>query len=140
MSEENKAIIRRLTEMWNQGDPAVADEIFAPNWVGHSAGAADQLGVEAVKQHVTTIRAAFPDLHMTIEDLIAEGDKVVARIRMTRTHRGEFQGVAATGRRVDNWAVTIRRIAGGKMVEGWTVSNRADLMRQLGVPVPGQSG
>jgi predicted ester cyclase len=132
MSEQNRALMHRWAEMWNQGDPAVADEIFAAEWVGHTPGADDQRGVEAVKQRINELRGGFPDLHITIQGLIAERDMVVARIGFTGTHRGEFQRITATGRRVDDWGITIRRIRNGKMVEGWTVSNPAVMMRQLG--------
>lgn len=84
------------------------------------------------------IRAAFPDLHVTVEDMVAEGDKVVARVTMSGTHKGEFMGIAPTGKQITVGIIEILRIAGGKVVEHWNVVDSLGMMQQLGaVPAPG---
>lgn len=141
-TEENKVIARRWSEeLWSKGDLAVADEIVAPNYVRHDPGdpfAAE--GPEDVKRLVTGLRALMPDLHITIEDVIAERDKVVSRYTATGTVTGEFMGRAFTGKQTRATAIQIFRIVDGKIVESW--ANRDDLgvLQQLGlVPVPGQA-
>jgi predicted ester cyclase len=82
---------------------------------------------------------AFPDGHMTIDDLVVEGDKVVARYTLTGTHKGEFMGIPATNKKVTGWVIEIDRVAGGKCVEGWSRMDTLGLMQQLGVvPTPGK--
>ena len=122
-AETNKAIIRRLwEEVWNQGNLSVCDEIF---------DAAYEKGFAPV------LRAAFPDLHFTIEDMIAEDDKVVTRHTMTGTHQGEFMGIAPTGRPIEFTVIDILRLDQGKIVEHWAVQDRLALMQQLGLlPTP----
>ena len=139
-TEENKAIARRWSEeLWSKGALAVADEIIAPTYVRHDPG--DPFAVEGpdgVKLLVMGLRAQMPDLHITIEDLVAEGDKVVTRYVATGTDTGEFMGKAPTGKQVRVTAIQIFRIIDGKIVESW--ANRDDLgvLRQLGViPAPG---
>lgn len=132
MSEENKAVIRRwVEELWNKGDLSTVEELFSQEWVNHTP-AGDESGLDSIRQEVPRRRAAFPDLQMTIEDLVAEGDKVAVRVRMIGTQEGEYRGLRAKGNKVDIWAVTIRRIRNGKMVEGWTLHDSAVFMRQLG--------
>lgn len=144
MSEENKALVRRLfEELASKGDLAVADEITAPDFVPHDLASffEEATGPEGVKQLVVGLRAAFPDLHMTMEDIIAEGDKVVIRYTARGTHKGEFQGLAPTGKRVAWAGINIYRVAGGKAVETWKLGDNLGLMQQLGViPPMGQGG
>jgi steroid delta-isomerase-like uncharacterized protein len=135
MSEENKAIIRRLEqEVFTQGNLDVLEEIYAPNYVGHDpTNPEDIRGLEAAKQDAADYRKAFPDLQVTIEDLIAEGDKVATRVRFRGTHQGELEGIAPTGRRVESTGIIISRIEGGKIAEDWANFDDLGLMRQLGV-------
>ena len=122
-AETNKAIVRRLwEEVWNQGNLSVCDEIFDADYAAHEKGFAPVL------------RAAFPDLHFTVEDMIAEDDKVVTRHTMTGTHQGEFMGVAATGKPVRVTGIWIHRLADGRIVEGreWGEWDALGMMKQLG--------
>ena len=128
--EENKALVRReQEELWNHtGNLDAADELFAPDYV------------EAAKQEAADFRRGFPDVVSTIEDLIAEGDKVVARWRSRATHRGNYMGLAPTGTEVQFTGISVYRIEGGKIAESWTVEDQYGLMRQIGaIREPGQS-
>jgi steroid delta-isomerase-like uncharacterized protein len=141
-TEENKAIARRWSEeLWSKGDLAVADEIVAANYVRHDPG--DPFvaeGPEGVKRLVKGLRAQMPDLHITIEDLVAEGDKVVSRYTGTGTVTGEFMGKTFTGKQTKATAIQIFRIVDGKIVESWTNRDDLGVLQQLGViPAPGQA-
>jgi predicted ester cyclase len=128
--EENKALVRReQEELWTcTGDLDAAEELFAPEQA------------EAARQEASDFRRGFPDVVSTIEDLIAEGDKVAARWRARATHRGEYVGVPATGREVEFTGISVYRIEGDRIAESWTVEDELGLMRQIGaVPEPGQS-
>jgi steroid delta-isomerase-like uncharacterized protein len=141
MSEENKAVVcRQEQEIFTQGNLDAADEIYAPYYVGHDpANPEDIRGLEAAKQAAADYREAFPDLQVTVEDLIAEGDKVAARVRFSGTHQGELEGIAPTGRRVDCTGIVISRIEGGKIAEDWANFDDLGMMQQLEViPKPGQ--
>ena len=120
--EENKTLVRReQEELWNHtGELEAAEELFA-------AGQA-----EAAKQEAADFRRGFPDVVSTIEDLIAEGDKVVARWRSRATHRDEYMGIPQTGKEVEFTGISVYRIEGGKIAESWTVEDQFGLMRQIG--------
>ena len=133
-TENNKAIVRRAyEEVWNQGKLDVIDEIFAADLVGHIAGSPDIHGPEGLKQFVTMYRTAFPDLQFTIEDQLAEGDKVATRWTSTGTHKGELMGIPPTGVQVKSTGICIARIAGGKFVETWPHSDDLGMLQQLGM-------
>ena len=136
-TEENKALARReIEEIFNAKGKldAAAEEIYAPNYISHQpAGNEDLRGLEAIKQFAAGLRRAFPDLQITIEDQIAEGDKVVTRLTSRGTHRGELWGTAPTGREAEVSSVSTNRIEGGKIVEHWTCADRLGMMQQLGV-------
>jgi predicted ester cyclase len=132
-TEENKALARReAQELWNHtGNLDAAEELYA----------SDQ--AEDAKQEAADFRRAFPDVQCTIEDLIAEGDKVVVCWRSRGTHQGHLTSVnlPPTGKEVDFTGISIYRIEGGKIVEAWGLDDRLGLLRQLGaVPEPGQEG
>ena len=133
-AEENKAIVRRQEEeLFTQGNLDAADEIFAPNYVGHDPSNPEDIrGLEAAKQAASDYRKAFPDLQVIIEELIAEGDKVAARVRFRGTHQGELEGIAPTDRRVESTGIVISRIEGGKIAEDWANFDDLGLMSQLG--------
>ena len=135
MSEENKNVVRRLfEEVWNKGNLPVTDELFAPNYAHHDASTPDLgRGPESEKKRATLYRTAFPDLRLTIEDLISEGETVMARWSCRGTHKGDLSGIAPTGKQFTLSGVTIARLAGGKMVEGWVNWDAQGLMQQLGV-------
>ena len=137
-TEEDKAMVRRVYEEFNKRNLDVYYELHAADYVFHQPDG-QELGLEAFKQSAATLLSAAPDYHQTIEDFIAEGDKVVVRFTATATHSSEFMGIAATGKQVTITGILIRRIAGGKVVEEWAERDMLGLMQQLGaIPAPGQ--
>lgn len=132
--EQNKSIVRRyFEEAWNAGRLEVLDAIVAPMYVNHDPAAPDlPPGPAGLKPIIAGFRAAFPDLHFTIEDLIAEDDKVVTRWTMRGTHQGDFMGVPSSGKRVTVGGIQIERIADGCIVEHWRKSDDVGLLQQLG--------
>jgi steroid delta-isomerase-like uncharacterized protein len=132
----NKAIVRRyLEQVLNEQQPDLLEEFLAENIELHGSGLAP--GLDVVKEWFTMFAAAFPDGHNTIEDVVAEGDRVVARTTFKATHQGEMQGIPATGKRVSMPSISIFRLDNGKIAEGWLVSDNLSMMQQLGViPAP----
>ena len=114
---------------------SVADEIIADNFVNHGILPAREImrGREAAKQYMAMRHSAFPDTHFTIEDQIAEGDKVTTRWTATGVHQGEFAGIPATGKRVNFMAINIHRVVDGQIQEGWLEWDALGMMQQLGV-------
>ncbi len=136
MSEQNKALARRgLEEVWNQGKLTAIDELTAPNATYHDPNVPGGkfTGPEGVKQFVQIYRAAFPDVRITINDQIAEGDKVVTRWTATGTHKGQLMGIAPTNKRAIVTGVDIDRFHDGKVVEAWASYDMFGMMQQLGV-------
>jgi steroid delta-isomerase-like uncharacterized protein len=135
MSEPNKAIVRRLfEELWNKGNLSLADELFAPNYEHHDASTLDfGRGPESEKKRATLYRTAFPDIQLTMEEVIAEGEIVMTRWSCRGTHKGDLSGIAPTGKRINISGVTIARLANGKMAESWVNWDALGLMQQLGV-------
>ena len=120
---QNKAIVRRLwEEVWNQNNLAVCDEIFDEAYAAHEKG---------FRAYFHTV---LPDSHHTIEDLLAEGDKVVTRFRVTGTHQGEFLGVPATGKPISVTGMWIHRLENGRIVEGrqWGEWDALGFLQQVG--------
>jgi predicted ester cyclase len=140
MSEQNKALFRRfINEVMNGKKVRLVGDLLAPNFVDHNLMPGQTPGAKGMEELMTTFFAAFPDLHASLDLLIAEGDLVVGRMTTTGTHRGEFMGIPATGKRVKMTEIHIVRIANGKAVEHWGNSDDVGLMQQLGViPTPGQ--
>jgi len=138
-TEDNKALVHRFfEESFNQGKLALADDVFAPDFVHHFPDE-DIDGPDGVKQMDKELRTAFPDWHISTDDVIAEGDKVVVRFTIDATHQGEGFNIPPTGKRVVYTGIDIFRIAGGKFVEQWTEVDALGLLRQLGVnPAPGE--
>jgi len=138
--EENKALVRRcIEEVHNKRNVVAMDEFFAPNVIPHALPPTTTRGREGYKQMLSALFAAFPDFSITVEDMIAEGDKVVCRVTTRGTHRGEFMGMAPTGKRMTWTSIFIWRIEGGKVVEIWSEVDQIGLMRQMGVvPSPGR--
>lgn len=140
MAEENKAIVRReAEEMFNRGNLDAADEIYAVDYVGHDPNSPEEIrGIEEAKQYAAMYREAFPDLEATIEDQVAEGDKVATRYTFRGTHQGELMGVAPSGNRVEVTGMVISRIEGGKIAEDRSDYDALGLMQQIGaIPEPG---
>jgi predicted ester cyclase len=141
MSEENKAVVRRyFEEIWDKGNLELVDELFTTNFVRHGpiATEGEVRGLEDFKGVVGMYRSAFPDLRVPIEDLIAEGDKVVTRWTARGTHEGELIGNAPTGNQASVTGSIIDRISGGKIEEEWVDYDTLHLMQQIGA-VPQQT-
>lgn len=133
-TEDNKALDRRgFEEVWNQGNLAVIDELSAENVVTHNPPGPPMQGTEAFKQFIQMYRSAFPDTQMTVEDQIAEGDKVVTRWTARGTHQGELMGIPATGKQVTVTGISVSRWANGKTVESWSNFDTLGMLQQLGV-------
>jgi predicted ester cyclase len=137
---ENKAQFRRTyEELLNGGELSVADELIAPDFVNHEAPPGKDRGPESMRGLATMLRTAFPDLHFTIEDLVAEGDTVAGRLTMSGTHEGPLMRIAPTGRSVRQDHMHIVRFRDGKAIEHWGVRDDLSMMQQLGViPQPSQ--
>ena len=132
-TEDNKAQVRRgYEEGFHQRNLAVFDELMASDYVWHIASTTLH-GREPAKQLISRFLTAFPDGRYTIEDMIAEGDRVVVRQTFRGTHRGDFMGMAPTGKHVTVTEMEIFRIANGQAVENWTSSDDLGLLQQLGV-------
>lgn len=137
MSERNKAIARRsFDEVFNAGHLDVVGELVSQDFIAHTS-TQDIRGPVQMKQYVKELREAFPDLHITVEDQVAEGDKVVTRWTATGTHTGLFQGIPPTGKRGHLSGIDIDYVIDGKTVECWTLADNLSLLQQLGViPAP----
>ena len=132
--EDNKAIARRIIEEFiNNGDLSVADELFAADFVNHSPGRGTTPDREGIKQFINYMLAAFPDQTTTIDDLIAEGDKVVLRMTGRGTHTGELLGIPATGKQFEVPLISILRFANGKAIERWSLADEVSMWQQLGI-------
>lgn len=132
--EENKVLARRIIEDFvNKNQPSVADEIFADDFINHSPQFNTPPDRAGLKQFISLFHQGFEDYHATIEDLIAEKDKVVVFARQTGTHTGEVLGIPPTHKHVDFYSISIIRIAGGKVKERWHITNEMEVMRQLGL-------
>jgi steroid delta-isomerase-like uncharacterized protein len=133
MSEENKSLALRSWEIVNQRNPDVIDEVYAPDFVWHEPDQ-DIRGSDEAKQFVAMFFDAFPDINITIEDAIAEGDKVVTRWTIRGTHQGETEELGPpTEKQIELEGITIHRIEGDKIVEEWERYDNLGMMQQLGV-------
>jgi len=137
--EENKAIARRVYEdVLNKGNLDAVAELFASNTVDHNPLAGQLLGFEGAKQGFVALRTGFPDIHFSVEDQVAEGDRVTTRWTMRGTHNGVFMGVPQTGRKVEITGIAIFRIVDGKIVDRWRGADDLARMQQIGaLPVIG---
>ena len=137
--EQNKALARQMVEViFNQGNVSRVEEFLSPDFVEREELPPGMpQGREGVKQLTGMIRNAFPDFKATIEDMIAEGDKVACRWSATATHKGEFMGMPPTNKQVTITGLHIDRIAGGKIAETWNYSDMMGVMQQLGMKPPG---
>ena len=137
-AEENKALVRRWFEEMDRGNLAIIDELLAEDYVDHNPPLPDMpSGNAGVRQANTVLAAAFPDTVHIIEDQVAEGDKVVTRLRGRGTFTGEILGLAPTGKVVEITGISIHRLADGKLVEHWANADTFSFMQQLGaIPTP----
>jgi steroid delta-isomerase-like uncharacterized protein len=139
--EDNKAVIRRWIEAYNNRDMQAEADVLDPGFVAHVPAAPGPLeGLEAWRKFTAAFVEAFPDLRLTVEDILSEGDKVAARVVFHGTHRGEFQGIAPTGKEVAFSSIEVNRVVGGKVEEHWVELDLLGLMQQLGaIPEPEHS-
>ncbi len=132
--EENKTLLRSyMEEVLNKGNLNAVDRYYASNCIDHSAPPGTPPGVDGIKQLLTVTLSAFSNIQVTIEDIVAEDDKMVSRFTFRGTHTGEFMGIAPTGREVTVMQISIDRIADGKIVEHWGLVDQLSLLQQLGV-------
>jgi len=138
--EENKAVMRRFWNIWEDGNIELLDELLAPDYINHNLAAPDlPQGPEGVKAVVSMFRSGMPDLKVVIEDMIAEDDKVATRYALEGTHMGELFGAAPTGKRLSVKSITVERVSDGKIVEHWRNTDEVGMMRQLGLfAAPGE--
>jgi predicted ester cyclase len=142
-AEENKALMRRIPEeVFNRGALGVVDEVMAADFVEHvPAMPGLPTGVAGVKAIAAAMREAFPDFRYTVEDEMAEGDRVMHRVTGRGTMTGSLMGMPPTGRQATWTEIHIGRVAGGKVVEHWAAFDMFGMMQQLGLlPMPGQAG
>jgi predicted ester cyclase len=134
MSEESKALARRSWDVLRS--PGLLEEVYTPDLVWHEPDG-DIRGYDGAREFLDMWLSAFPDASITVDDVVAEGDKAVTRWRFSGTHRGEFAGLAPTGRQVTGGGITVHRIAGDKIVEEWEAYDNLTILQQLGA-VPAQ--
>ena len=138
-AEDNKALIRRFVdEVQSGGNVGLIDEICSPEFVNHSAPPGIPADREGIKIITAMFRRAFPDSYFTVEDMVAEGDKVATRKTFHGTHGGEFMGIPPSGRSVSMGPIDIVRISDGRVVEHWSMGDTLGMMQQLGVIPSGE--
>ncbi|MGQ7297727.1 ester cyclase [Quadrisphaera sp. KR29] len=133
--ETNTAAQQHLGELLNAGEIDRIDEVFAADVLDHDKAPDQGEGVEGTKGFFRTLTAAFPDAHLEVDQLVADEDNVVIAYRLSGTHQGDFQGVPATGKRVEARGVQVGRFADGKIVERWGATDELGILRQLGAQI-----
>jgi len=137
MSSEPETVIRTwFEEVWNQRREAAIDRLFAPEGVVHGLPGGDLRGPGSFKQIFQTFSGAFPDIHITVERTMTDGEYISALCRVQGTHTGPTLGMPATGKRVDFQGITMGRVSGGQIQEGWNVFDFLAMYQQLGVAPP----
>jgi steroid delta-isomerase-like uncharacterized protein len=138
-SEANIELVRRMEEeLFNRRNVAAVDEFLAPEYVLRTAPEGTPSGRDAVREYIAAYLAGFSDLRITIDELLASGDKVIGGFTFAGTHDGELFGIPATGRRISVRQIAIYRIQGDRVVEEWEVSDQLSLMQQIGaIPAEG---
>jgi steroid delta-isomerase-like uncharacterized protein len=136
MSEQNKELVHRFFDAVASGDEGRLDDIVAVDAVDHTPFPNQAPGREGVKQIFRSLRSAFPDFEREVLELISEGDRVAVRSMFRGTHRGEFMGIAATGRPIEVESIDILTVKGGRLVEHWGLFDQMALMSQLGAMPP----
>ena len=135
-AQANKEIVlRAFDEVWNKGNLAIMDQLMTPDYAFHDPGFPDA-NIEQDKQSITVVRAAFPDGHATVQDAVAEGDRVAVRWTYSGTHKGELRSIPPTGKRITLTGIAIYRLAEGKIAEVWSITDRIGFLQQLGVISP----
>lgn len=131
----NKAIILRSEdELLSKGNLAAADELYAPNFICHFIAGTEWKGIQGIKDEVASHRTSFPDWNEKVDDIIAEGDRVVIRFTSSGTQHGAFAGIPPSGKKVTIHEAAIYRVDGGKIVEQWGFPDSQSLMQQLTAP------
>ena len=128
-TEKNKALVRHVIELWNRRDLDAFFEILSPNYVEHLPSG--DISREQIKDYARTFFTAFPDIHFTIEEMIAEGDKVAVLLKWKGTHKGEYMNISPTGKKIEITVANVIRIVDRKWVEFWNVTDMR-LIQQLG--------
>ena len=128
--EENKALCRRCVKLWNERDAEAAGELYAEDYVYHGP-TGEFTGRDAIKDLWATFLTGFPDMHSTIDRLVAEGDRVVMRWTIRGTHTGEFNGIPPTGKSVTVPILEELRIADGALAEAWDSFDQLGLLQQI---------
>jgi steroid delta-isomerase-like uncharacterized protein len=138
-TEENMALVCRVyQDAFNKGNLEAIDEVTSANYVCHFMQT--EFGREGLKRNVVALRAAFPDLQVTVEDISAMGDRVTHRYTIRGTHQGMFMGVPATGKQVTFTGIMISRCTGSQVVEDWECTDMPHVMQQLGLVSPSGEG
>ena len=133
--QDATAVVRRWAKLWSTGDLGAADSVFAPDLHDHRPSPAHDIeGIDGEQQFITRVRCAFPDLQVEIEDMMVEGDRIAARVMHRGTHRGDFLGIAPTGRPVTYEGTVIFRIVDGRIAERWGTVDLFAILWQLEVP------
>ncbi len=136
-TEDNKALAQRwLEEVWNKGDLSLIDELIAPNYVLHDPTRPGLRGRAGIKESIAMFRTAFPDLHFTIEDQVAESEKIVTRYTVQGTQMGPLMGIPATGKQGTITGIDIYRITDGQIEEAWSNWDTLGLLQRIGVIPP----
>ena len=132
VQDDNKALVRRFIDYINNDILAPIDEFFAANYTYHNSSMPEVNDLASVKQFNAMAYSAFPDIRFEIEDMVADGDKVVYRYSARGTHKGEFMGIAASGKQITFTGIVISRIADGKFQEDWESMDGMYVLKQLG--------
>lgn len=136
--EQNKVVLTRFVEFLNTGDPAIADEVVASDFLERDPLPGQQPGREGLKAVILMIRVAFPDLEWLIDEMVAEGETVASRFTWRGTHRGAFLGVPATGKQITVTGMVFDRVVEGQLVESQILMNTLGILMQLGaIALPG---
>jgi steroid delta-isomerase-like uncharacterized protein len=133
LAESKTLVYRYFHDVWNAGDLNLADTLLGPDVAVRGSLGVTVRGQEGFRGYARMVKAALPDLRIEVEELIAEGTRVAARVRYSGTHRGPLFGIAATGRAVTYPAITLFQVAEGRITEVWTVGDTLSLMTQVGV-------
>lgn len=131
--EANKAIVSRLCEELNKGNLDVVDEIFAPDYFDHNPAPGMPPSIKGVKRFIAGVHKTFPDCRWNLEDLVAEGDKVVDRFTLQGTDTGGHMRLPPTGKKVTVGIIGISRISGGRITERWSIGDSLGMLQQLGI-------
>ena len=133
MSDQNKAVVQQLYDAMGQGDYGALEELIADDMIEHEEVPGVEPNKQGVIQFFKILRAAFPDLSMDPDDMVAEGERVFVRATMKGTHHGDFMGIPATGKQIEVPVADFLRLKNGKLVEHWGITDTETMMRQLGL-------